>query len=75
MTDIQSKKQEILHGVYKSKDGLSWNELSYDLNELIEIVTEEAILKFNQWLEENHSSSKIHDITVQDYLKYNVKRK
>jgi len=38
MDKIQEKKFQILNDVYKSKDGLTWNELTEDLNELIDIA-------------------------------------
>lgn len=37
MEAIQGKKLEILYAVFKSEDGLSWNELSEMLNELISL--------------------------------------
>jgi len=41
MDKIQEKKFQILNDVCTSKDGLSWNELTEDLNKLIEIVRSE----------------------------------
>ena len=38
MSKIFEKKLEILNGVFKSEDGLTWNELTQLLNELIETV-------------------------------------
>ncbi len=35
MTEIYKKKLEILNGLYRTKDGLIWNETSDLLNELI----------------------------------------
>lgn len=41
MDKIFEKKMEILNGVYKSEHGLSWNELTQLLNELIELCKEQ----------------------------------
>lgn len=38
MNEIQEKKFQILTDVCTSKDGLTWNELTEELNELVEIV-------------------------------------
>ena len=38
---VQAKKYEILVCLFKSKDGLTWNETSEMLNELIELSKNE----------------------------------
>ena len=35
---IVAKKTEILNGLFKTKDGLSWNETSELINELVELT-------------------------------------
>lgn len=37
METIENKKLEILNSLFKTKDGLTWNETSELLNELIEL--------------------------------------
>ena len=52
-------KFEILKGVFKTKDGLSWNELSEMLNEC---WTEERIIDFINWY------LKVHKLSDRYYL-------
>lgn len=47
MDKIQEKKFQILNDVCTSKDGLSWNELTEDLNELIEIAQKRNFKEFS----------------------------
>ena len=35
MSEIQEKKFEILNGLFRTKDGLTWNETTEMLNDLI----------------------------------------
>lgn len=42
MSEIQDKKNEILNLFFKSKDGLSWNEATELLNDLIELAQIES---------------------------------
>lgn len=47
--NTQAKKNEILNEVYKSKDGLSWNELTQYLNELIALSKEDSFAKLSDY--------------------------
>lgn len=75
MDKIQEKKFQILKDVCSSKDGLSWNELTEEINELIELVKYKERIKWsngfidyiNQLSDISYQRTSIAE-NVKDYL-------
>ena len=60
---IVDKKNEILNGLNKTKDGLSWNETSELINELIEL-TQSWITVEQELPEPKNPNDELSDYTI-----------
>jgi len=69
MDKIEIKKLEILNGLFKSKDSLSWNEVTELLNELIQLSKNYNVMKIKS-IEKQLNYENITLINGDTYRRY-----